>query len=86
MSVDMVRDDHEGLWEIGVPPFDNLQPNQKLAVLAQVGIALLCEDQPVPRLTTVLEAAVGAVYEVVRVLAEMEGVWAALRKLTVGES
>ena len=36
--VDMVRDDDEGMWEFGAPPFDNLQPRQKLAVLAQVGI------------------------------------------------
>ena len=28
--VDMVRDDDEGLWQFAVPPFDTLQPNQKL--------------------------------------------------------
>ena len=72
MVVDMVRDDHEGLWQFGAPPFDNLQPNQKLAVLAQVGTALLREDQPMPRLTAVLEAAVGAVYEAIRLMVEME--------------
>ena len=72
MIVDMVRDDAEGLWQFGAPPFDKLQPNQKLAVLAQVGTALLCKDQPMPRLTAALEAAVGAVYEAVRILVEME--------------
>jgi hypothetical protein len=46
MGVDMVRDDPEGLWHFGAPPFDKLQPNQKLALLAQVGVALLCKDQP----------------------------------------
>ena len=39
--VDLVQDDDEGLWQFNAPPFDNLQPNQKLAVLAQVGMALL---------------------------------------------
>ena len=72
MIVDMVRDDAEGLWQFGAPPFDKLQPNQKLAVLAQVGTALLCKDQPMPRLTAALEAAVGAVYEATRILVEME--------------
>ncbi len=65
MIVDMVRDDAEGLWQFGAPPFDKLQPNQKLAVLAQVGTALLCKDQPMPRLTAALEASVGAVYKTV---------------------
>jgi hypothetical protein len=70
--VDMVRDDDEGLWQFAAPPFDALQPNQKLALLAQVGTALLREDQPMPRLTAVLEATVGAVYESIRVMVEIE--------------
>lgn len=70
--VDMVAEDHEGLWEFAAPPFDKLQPNQKLAVLAQVGMAMLREDQPRLRLTATLEAAVGAVYEAIRLLVEME--------------
>ena len=70
--VDMVRDDDEGMCQFAAPPFDALQPNQKLAVLAQVGSALLREDQPLPRLTAVLEAAVGAVYESIRVVVEIE--------------
>jgi hypothetical protein len=64
--VDMVRDDDEGMWQFAAPPFDALPPNQTLAVLAQVGIALRREDQPMPRLTAVLEAAVGAIYESIR--------------------
>ncbi len=68
--VNMVRDDHESLWQFGAPPFDDLQPNQKLAVLAQIGTALLRKDRPMPRLSAVLEAAVGAVYETVRVMVE----------------
>jgi len=70
--VDMVRDDDEGMWHFNAPPFDVLQPNQKAAVLAQVGSALLREDQAMPRLTAVLEAAVGAVYESIRIMVEIE--------------
>jgi hypothetical protein len=72
MVVDMVRDDEEGVWQFGAPPFDNLRPNQKLAVLAQVGSALFREDQPVPRLTAFEEATVGAVYEMIGIMVELE--------------
>jgi len=70
--VDMVRNDNESLWQFSAPPFDNLQPNQKLAVLAQVGSALLRENEPTPKLTAVLEAAVGAIYDAIRIMVEME--------------
>ena len=72
MLVDMVREDYEGHQEFGAPPFDNLQPNQKLAVLAEVGSSLLQEDRPMPRLTAVREAAVAAVYEAIMIWVEME--------------
>ena len=42
--VDFIHDDTEDLWPSGVEPFDHLQRNQKLAVLAQIGSALLCEE------------------------------------------
>ena len=70
--VDMVRDDNEGHQEFGAPPFDKLQPNQKLAVLAEVGSALLQKNRPMPRLTAVREAAVGAVYDAIMIWVEME--------------
>jgi hypothetical protein len=70
--VDMVRDDDEGQQQFGTPPFDKLQPNQKLAVLAEVSSALLQEDRPMPRLTAVREAAVAAVYEAIMIWVEME--------------
>ena len=72
VTVDMVREDDEGHQEFGVPPFDKLQPNQKLAVLAEVSSALLQEDRPMPRLTAVREAAVAAVYEAIMIWVEME--------------
>jgi hypothetical protein len=68
----MVRDDNEGLWQFGAAPFDDLRPNQKLSLLARIGTALFRNEEPVPRLTAALEAAVGAVYEAIRVLVEME--------------
>jgi hypothetical protein len=70
--VDMVGDDAIGDWQFNAPPFDALHRNQKLALLAQVGIALLHEDQPMPKLTAVLEAAVGAIYESIRIMVEIE--------------
>ena len=70
--VDMVREEDEGLWQVGAPPFDNLRHNQKLAVLTQVGTALLHENEPMPKLTAVLEAGAGAIYETIRVMVEME--------------
>jgi hypothetical protein len=69
---DIVRDDEEGFGDYGSPPFDALQSNQKLAVLAQIGTAPLRENQPAPKLCAVLEGAVGAVYENVRVMVELE--------------
>jgi hypothetical protein len=69
--VDMVRDD-EGVWQFGAAPFDDLRPNQKLSLLAQIGSALFRDEEPMPPLTAALEAAVGAVYEAIRVMVEME--------------
>jgi hypothetical protein len=43
---DHVRDDQNGDWEFGISTFDGLQHGQKLSVLAQIGRALLCEDEP----------------------------------------
>jgi len=47
---------------VGVEAFDQLQPNQKLALLALVGKALKDESEPMPELTAHTEAAVAAVY------------------------
>jgi hypothetical protein len=70
--VDMVHDDDERLWQSSAPPFDDLRPNQKLALLAQVGKAILRSNVPTPALTAISEAAVGAVYETIRLAVEME--------------
>ncbi len=70
--VDMFREDEEGLWRFNAPPFDELHPAQKLALLAQVGSSLLREETPAPDLTAVTEATVGAIYEVIRLMVEWE--------------
>jgi hypothetical protein len=49
-----------------VPLFDNLSWQQKIAMLARVGEALLREEIPLPELTAVNEAAVGTIYENLR--------------------
>jgi len=73
MLVDLVRDDDDGtLCQSGVSAFDTLQRGQKLAVLAQIGSALLRQEEPKPVLTAVLEAAVAAVYQHVRDMVQME--------------
>ena len=48
--------------EVGVTGFDNLSVGQKLAMLVQVGEALLDEAVSVPELTAVNEATVAAVF------------------------
>ena len=48
MIVDMVREDTEGCLEFSAPPFDKLQPNQKLAVLAEVGMPCCRRISPCP--------------------------------------
>lgn len=52
--------------------FESLQRNQKVFVLHRVGRALLCEDEPPPKLTAPIEAAVAAVFGCVRSMVAME--------------
>ncbi len=54
---DSGRDDSEGFWQFNAPPFDELQRNQKLALLARTVVALLREDEPVPKPTDIVEGA-----------------------------
>jgi hypothetical protein len=49
-------------YETGVEPFDRLQRNQKLAMLASVGRALRDEEVPPPELTALTEGTVAAVF------------------------
>ena len=69
-GLSMVRDlveeakssDDPEIGSVGVEAFDQLQPNQKLALLALVGKALKDEGEPMPELTAHTEATVAAVY------------------------
>jgi len=49
-------------WELGVVLFDRLEPPARLALLAEVGWALLRETAACPRLTAVNESAVAAIF------------------------
>jgi len=70
---DYVRDDQEGdLCQSGISAFDSLQRSQKLAILAEVGAALLREETPSLPLTAVREATVAVVYELVRDMVQLE--------------
>ena len=60
MMVDMLAD---GDVEFGVPSFDQLQRNQKLVALYRSARALLRPNEPVLKLTAVVESAVATVYE-----------------------
>jgi hypothetical protein len=59
-------EDPEIAHETGVRPFDALQPSQRLAMLAEVGEALLDPDVAPPELTAVSEATVAALVESLR--------------------
>ncbi|MGE3317196.1 MAG: hypothetical protein AB7O26_18925 [Planctomycetaceae bacterium] len=63
--VDLVEDDFANgsvQWEFGVDLFDLLSPAARLAMLAQVGWALLRQTEVCPPLTAINEAAVAAIY------------------------
>ena len=60
MIVDLLADED---MEFGVAPFDELQRNQKLAVLYMAARGLLQSDEPMPKLTAFVESAVATVYE-----------------------
>src|SRR4051812_18554708 len=76
MLVDLVEEakasDDPEIGSVGVEAFDQLQPNQKLALLARVGKALKDEGEPMPELTAHTEATVAAVYAHVLAMIVME--------------
>jgi hypothetical protein len=59
-------------FHFGIAAFDDLQPGQKLALLAQVGQALHDEAVPPPPLTAHAEATIAAVYVHIRQSVELE--------------
>jgi hypothetical protein len=58
-------------YTIGVRLFDRLEWQQKIALLAEVGTALL-DDSPPPKLTAVNEATAAAIYQYIRIGIEIE--------------
>ena len=71
MIVDLLSDTDA---DFGVRAFDELQRGQKLFVLYRAGRALLSPDEPMPELTSFLEATVAAIYQFMidQVVQEME--------------
>jgi hypothetical protein len=49
-------------WEFGVTLFDQLEPIEKLELLAEVGYALLRDTETVPQLTAINEATVATLF------------------------
>ena len=56
----------DDFWLFGIPAFDRLELGQKLALVCQVGQALLRPDTPPPNLTALNESTVGVLYRGIR--------------------
>ena len=57
---------------LGIECFDNLTYGQTISVLHTIANGLLREDVPTVRLTAVVEGAIAAVFEHLRIQVEME--------------
>ncbi len=55
-------DQEQALHEFGIPAFDSTTARGKLALLADVGHALLMETDRCPKLTVVNESTIGAIF------------------------
>lgn len=67
---EMIREessDYGEQWEYGIRLFDELQWSQRLMLLDQVATYLLTETAETLELTAVNEAAIGAIYEQIRI-------------------
>ncbi|HPM84756.1 MAG TPA: hypothetical protein PLF81_28820 [Candidatus Anammoximicrobium sp.] len=72
-SLEMIADYlREMELTMGVSVFDDMQRNQQIAVFHTIARALLCEDEPAPGLTAVIEASVWCVYQHMRDMLEVE--------------
>lgn len=73
--VEHCKDEIEGEtdhWTYGVALFDGLEPGVQLALLAEVGHALLRETETCPELTAVNEATIAALYRYIEEAIEIE--------------
>jgi hypothetical protein len=69
MIVDLLGTDD---FAVDIPVFDDLQQNQKVAILHTIACALLRDDVPAPDLTAVIEGAVASVFEHARTMVIQE--------------
>lgn len=65
-------DQDEGFHEFGIPVFDSVTPRGKLALLAEVGHALLTETEQCPKLTAITDSTVGAIFVTLDEMLEYE--------------
>ena len=73
--VDMVEEDiteSADPWEFGVAAFDRLEPSARLAMLAEVGWALLRDTESYPELTALNEATVAVLFNAIEQGLEFE--------------
>ena len=63
---------HRDRAEFGIAVFDRLPPSSKLAVLADVGSALIHKTKICPKRTAISEGAIAAVFSQMHVLIEIE--------------
>jgi hypothetical protein len=71
-QISVTRQPPDEPFESGVSLFDRLEVPQQLALLAEVGHALLQRGQPAPKLTSLREGTVGVLYEQLRWCVEEE--------------
>ncbi len=71
---EIVEDEFDGEepWEFGTRQFDQQEPLVKLALLAEVGSALLRDTETVPELTAVNEATVAILFDHIQQSVEFE--------------
>lgn len=71
-QIDVIHADPDAPYRVGVGPFDDLQGPQQLALLYEIGAALLSADIATPSLTALKEAAVAVLFRELRIGVEVE--------------
>ena len=62
----------EGDYDVGIEVFDRLTYGQKLSVLSIIGAGLLKPDEPIRKLTAVVEGAIAAVFDYLKMVVILE--------------
>jgi len=62
----------EGDYDVGIEVFDRLTYGQKVSVLSIIGAGLLKPDEPIRKLTAVVEGAIAAVFDYLKMVVILE--------------